>query len=75
MTPALRLLLMAAENLTARLVVLQRLQMQAHERGETSVELHVSELFEPSYLEAIRAWEAAKAAAVGAQSLPFEAVN
>lgn len=73
MNPALRQLLIAAEKLTRRLAVLQTLQMQARDRGETHVELHVAELFEPADLEAIQAWEAAKAAAMGAQPLRFEA--
>jgi hypothetical protein len=73
MSPALRALLIAAEKLTRRLAVLQTLQMQARERGDTYVELHVAELFEPADLEAIQAWEAAKAEALGAQPLPFEA--
>jgi len=65
-------LLSAAEKLTTRLRVLQRLQEQAHERGAATVELHVAELFEPADLETITAFEVAKAEAMGQVPLPLE---
>jgi hypothetical protein len=66
------ILLAAAEKLTHRLRLLQRMQIQARERGDTLVELHVEELFDSADLAAIDAWERAKAEAMGAQPLPFE---
>ncbi len=68
-------ILVAAEKLTVRLRILHKLQMQCRERGETLIELNVAELFEPGDLEAIEAWEAAKAEALGQQALPFERVG
>ena len=67
-------LLQSSEKLTARLRVLQRLQQQARERGETTVELHTDELFEPADQEALMAWEAARDLATGQVPLPL-AVN
>jgi hypothetical protein len=68
-------LLAAAEKLTTRLRILQKLQAQCRERQEVTIELHVSELFEPGDLEAIEAWEKALAEATGAQPLPFEVTS
>jgi hypothetical protein len=65
-------LLAAAEKLTTRLRVLQRLQEQARERGDVTVELNVAELFEAADLDAITAFEAAKAEAMGQVPLPME---
>lgn len=65
-------LLSAAELLTRRLRILQKLQAQARERGETVVELNVAELFEPADLAAIEAWEAAVAKVTGQLPLPWE---
>ena len=75
MSPAMLALLQAAEKLTRRLTILQRLQAQARERGETVIELHVEELFEAGDREAIEAWEAAKAEATGQMPLPLELVG
>jgi hypothetical protein len=65
-------LLAAAELLTRRLRILQKLQAQARERGETIIELNVAELFEPGDQAAIDAWEAAVAKVTGQQPLPWE---
>ena len=65
-------LLAAAELLTVRLRILQKLQTQCRERGETHINLHVAELFEPGDMEAIEAFEAAKADAMGQVPLPLE---
>jgi len=65
-------LLTAAELLTHRLRILQKMQIQARERGETVVELNVAELFEPGDLAAIEAWEAAVAKVTGQTPLPWE---
>ena len=75
MSPSMQALLRAAEKLTRRLLILQKLQAQARERGETSIDLHVEELFESSDLEAIDAWEAAKAEAMGQVPLPLGRVS
>ena len=71
----MRDLLIAAEKLTARLRVLQRLQMYCRETHQTVIELNVAELFEASDLEAIEDFEAAKATALGQRALPFERVG
>lgn len=65
-------LLAAAEKLTTRLRILQKLQMQCRERGETTIDLNVAELFEPGDLAAIEAFEAAKATVLGQVPLPLE---
>ena len=48
-------LLAAAELLTTRLRILQKLQMQCRERGETTIDLNVAELFEFGDAEALAA--------------------
>jgi uncharacterized membrane protein YqjE len=65
-------LLAAAEKLTVRLRILQKLQAQHREMGDTHVELAVGELFESGDLEAIQAFEEAKAEAMGQVPLPME---
>jgi hypothetical protein len=65
-------LLIAGDSLIQRLKVLQLLQLQARERGETSIEMHVEELFDSSDAQALEAWQKAKAEALGHQALPFE---
>jgi hypothetical protein len=65
-------LLVASEKLIVRLRILQKLQMQCRERGETTIDLNVAELFEPADAEAIVAWETAIAGCTGAVPLPFE---
>lgn len=74
MNPAIRALFEAAEKLTARLLILQRTQIQARERGETVMEFPVGELFDAKDQEAIDAWERAKAAGIGAVPL-FDEVS
>jgi hypothetical protein len=68
----MRALLIAGDRLIQRLRILHTLQAQARERGEERVELHVAELIDPSDLEAIQGWDAAKAEALGHQALPME---
>lgn len=68
----MKTLLTAGDLLVVRLKVLHRLQLQAKERGEETIELHVGELIDPADLAAIAAWEKAKATALGAQPLPLE---
>lgn len=71
----MRALCAAGDDLVARLRILHRLQAQAKERGDSTVELHVEELCEPADLAAIQRWESAKAGALGHQPLPFEAMG
>jgi hypothetical protein len=65
-------LVMAAGMLVRCLLVLQKLQMQCRERGETAIELHVAELSEAKDQQALDAWEKAKDEALGQQPLPME---
>ena len=65
-------LLAAAELLTHRLRILQKLQAQHREMGDTHVELAIGELFESGDLAAIETFEAAKAEAMGQVPLPLE---
>jgi len=67
----MRVLLIAGDRITQRLRVLQKLQQGARECGDTHLELHVEALFDNSDLEALQAWEDAKAEALGHQALPF----
>lgn len=67
-------LLIAAEKLTRRLSVLQRLQRLHKEMGDTEITLGVDELFEPADAEALAAFELALQEHHGAQPL-FEQVG
>lgn len=73
MNPVIHQLLIAAGKLTRRLRILQKMQAQHREMGDTHVELAVGELFESDDLAALMAWEEAVAQAMGAQPLLFEA--
>ena len=64
--------LAAAEMLTRRLRILQKLQTQYREMQQTIIELNVAELFEAGDAEALAAFEAAKAEAMGQVPLPME---
>lgn len=75
MTPSLHALLQAAEKLTTRLRMLQKMQLQARERGEAVIELHVEELFDSGDAEALAAWEAARDLATGQVPLPLEPLS
>jgi|GEM_PF-5504107 len=65
-------LLAAAERLTRRLRILQKLQAQYRDMGMATVELDVAELFEPGDQAAIEAFEAAVAKVTGQTPLPWE---
>ncbi len=75
MSADLRTLLAAAEKLTTRLRVLQRLQKNHRDMGDTHIELALEELFEPADREALEAFEAAKAQATGQVPLPMECAS
>ena len=62
----------SAALMAARLRVFQRLQLQARERGDLTVELHVEELFEPSDVAALDAYERDLAAHMGQVPLGLE---
>ena len=69
MTPAI---FKAAELMAARLRILQKLQAQARDRGETTVELHAEEVFEAGDRAALEAFEKAVSEMTGKTPLPFE---
>ena len=69
MTPAI---FKAAELMAARLRILQKLQTQARDRGETTVELHAEEVFEAGDRAALEAFEKAVSEMTGKTPLPFE---
>lgn len=71
MTPT-RELLDAAAAMADRLRVFKALQIQARERGEEVVELHVAELFEEADRAALESYETALAKFIGARPLPME---
>lgn len=67
----MRALLAAGDKLAARMQIIQRLQIQARERGDSTIELNAEEIFDASDRAALEAWETAKASALGAQPLPY----
>jgi hypothetical protein len=71
----MRALLEAGDALAARLRLLDRLQEQAREREDQVVDLPVGELFDATDRAALDAWEAARNAATGQVTLPFERVS
>lgn len=65
----------AAAKMAKRLKTFQRLAQQARERGDSTVELHINELWEPSDQEAMDAYESVVHEINGARPLPFGEVN
>ena len=61
----------AAKMMAERLKVWKKMQIQARERGEDMVELHVSELFEVADASALQMFEDAMNEIHGARPLPF----
>jgi len=65
MKTPLQILMEAGDLMEKRLRINERLAMQSLERGDTMVELHVREYWEPADTLAVASWNAAKAEAQG----------
>lgn len=72
MSSPTRELLDAAAAMAESLRTFKRIQIQARERGDEVVELHVAELFEAKEQAALDAYEKALADFIGARPLPME---
>jgi hypothetical protein len=72
MNRADRELIEATEGLLARVKVFKKTALDAKDRGDTWVELHVQEVWEPSDEAALQRYEAALARAKEQPPLPFE---
>ncbi len=64
--------LAACEDIANRLRVFKRVALQARERGDEQVELHVAEIWEAGDEAALEAFEKALAELTGQRPLPFQ---